>query len=76
MRAPGWCSKSAIMRVSDRLITLEKELKEERNLILLQEELLWLRKSHNEWLRSGDGNTRFFHTSILVRRRRNKIDIL
>lgn len=58
------------------LLRLERELREERSLILLQEKLSWLQKSRIEWLRSGDGNTRFFHTSTLIRRRRNKIEAL
>lgn len=35
-----------------------------------------MQKSRNDWLKSGDGNKKFFHTSILVRRRRNKIEAL
>lgn len=35
-----------------------------------------MQKSHIDWIKLGDGNTRFFHTSTLVRRRRNKIDEL
>lgn len=62
--------------VSERLLYLEEKLKEERSLILLQEELLWKQKSRNDWLKEGDGNTKFFHTSTLVRRRRNKIEAL
>lgn len=33
-------------------------------------------KSQVNWLRYGDRNTNFFHTCTLVRRRRNKIEIL
>lgn len=51
-------------------------MKKERNLILLQEEMLWLHKSFVEWLKSGDNNTKFFHTSTVVRRRRYKIHML
>lgn len=54
---------------------LGRNLKEERGLILLQEELLWIQKSHN-WLKFGDGNSKFFHTSMLVRIRRNRIEAL
>lgn len=52
---------------------LELKFKEKRQVILLQEELLWLQKSRNDWLKVGDPNTNFFHTSTLVRRR-NKIE--
>lgn len=63
-------------RYSSFLIDLERGLKKERNLILLQEEMLWLQKSRIEWLKSGDNNKCFFHTSTVVRRRRNKIYML
>lgn len=35
-----------------------------------------MQKSCIDWIRLGDGNKRFFHTSMLVQRRRNKIDEL
>lgn len=66
--------KALALRTSTYLISLERELKEERNLILLPEELLWHQKSRNKWLKCGDGNTKFFCTSTLVRRRRNRIE--
>jgi hypothetical protein len=43
---------------------------------LLQEESLWKSKSRELWLTSVDLNTKFFHTSTLIRRRRNSIDTL
>lgn len=39
-------------------------------------EASWLQKSRNEWLKSGNGNNKFFHTSTLIRRRRNMIETL
>ena len=33
-------------------------------------------KAHISWMVEGDHNTSFFHTSTLVRRRRNKIHAL
>lgn len=42
-------------RVTEAMLKLERKLKEERSLILLQEEFLWLQKSRNDWLRYGDG---------------------
>lgn len=58
------------------LLSLERELKREWSDILLQEELLWLQKSRIDWLKLGDKNTKFLHTSTLLRRRRNKIAML
>lgn len=44
--------------------------------MLLQEEVLWMQKSPVDWLRLGDKNTKFFHTTTLVRRRRNRVETL
>ncbi|XP_016652264.1 PREDICTED: uncharacterized protein LOC107881841 [Prunus mume] len=52
----------------------EKKLLGDLNVILEQEELFWLQKSRNIWLKEGDKNTKFFHLSIVVRKRRNKIE--
>lgn len=62
--------------ISERMLQLETKLKVKRRDILLQEKLLWLQKSHNECLRTGYGNPKYFHTSTLIRRRRNKVEAL
>ncbi|KAB1219839.1 hypothetical protein CJ030_MR3G009481 [Morella rubra] len=41
-----------------------------------KEELLWKSKSRVTWLTSSDLNTKFFHISTIVRRRRNAIEFL
>ncbi|KAH7844378.1 hypothetical protein Vadar_027327 [Vaccinium darrowii] len=38
-----------------------------------REELFWKQKSRVTWLRHGDKNTRFFHTSVMRRRAFNRI---
>lgn len=58
---------------SDFLIQLEKNLIEEYDLIMLQEEEYWALKSRLNWASFGDRNTSFFHISTMVRRNRNKI---
>lgn len=44
--------------------------------ILRMEESLWKQKSRVSWLATTDLNTRFFHVSTIIRRRRNNIDTL
>jgi ribonuclease HI len=55
------------------LWNLERDLLAEYNSILDQEQEFWALKSRVNWLIDGDRNTKFFHISTLVRRRRNKI---
>lgn len=44
--------------------------------MLKEEEILWFQKSRERWITLGDRNTKFFHTSTLIRRNRNKIKCL
>ena len=65
--------KALASNPNDFLVHLEKQLTEEYNLIMLQEEELWAIKSRLNWTAFGDRNTSFFHTSTMVRRHRNRI---
>jgi mannosylglycoprotein endo-beta-mannosidase len=38
-----------------------------------EEELYWLKRSHEKWLHEGDNNTEFFHRVANGRRRKNTI---
>jgi hypothetical protein len=38
-----------------------------------QEEILWRQKSHIQWLKEGERNTKFFHRSVMQRRHSNRI---
>ncbi|XP_021828885.1 uncharacterized protein LOC110769256, partial [Prunus avium] len=58
------------------LINLESILVADFNYILDQEAMFWRQKSRVKWLQEGDRNTKFFHLSTIIRRRRNKIDRL
>ncbi|XP_024158077.2 uncharacterized protein LOC112165700 [Rosa chinensis] len=68
-----------IQKAKDRhenlfLLKLEADLIQEYESILNQENLFWRQKFRDKWLQGGDRNTRFFHLTTLVRRRRNKIE--
>ena len=57
-------------------LELEASLNLELDDWLEREDLKWKQKSREIWVEEGDKNTRFFHLSILVRRRRNRINDL
>lgn len=54
---------AGVKRAIDRMLTesllrLEEKLNEERQRILLHEELLWKAKSQKDWLKSGECTTK------------------
>ena len=53
---------------------VEIGLQNELNEWLYRSEVLWRQKSRELWLKEGDKNSRFFHLSTIVRRRRNTIE--
>ena len=53
---------------------LETGLQNELNEWLYRSEVLWRQKSRELWLKEGDKNSRFFHLSTIVCRRRNTIE--
>jgi len=58
---------------SDSTLALELHLKSVLHDLLQHEESLWKNKSRELWLTCKDLNSRFFHTSTLIRRKRNNI---
>nr|KYP70239.1 Putative ribonuclease H protein At1g65750 family [Cajanus cajan] len=52
---------------------LQTKLWQELEMVLHREEVIWFQKSRCKWLTMGDRNTRFFHGSTIVRRRKNRI---
>lgn len=61
---------------SDELLQKESSLMNEFDVALEQEEIIWYQKSREKLLTHGDRNTKFFHTSTIIRRRKNKIEML
>lgn len=58
---------------SSHLQQLEETLRLELDSILAQKETYWRQKWRISWLKAGEWNSKFFHTSTLIRRRRNHI---
>lgn len=42
----------------------------------LKQEEMSFQKSREEWIKSGDLNTKFYHAATMIRRRRNRIEAL
>lgn len=55
---------------------LEAALQAELTKWLLQSEAIWRQKSRDLWLKLGDKNSKFFHLSTIVRRKRNNINAI
>ena len=73
-----WDQLDQIQREEPTSENLEKEANTNLELHkwLIREESLWKQKSRTKWLPATDLNTKFFHLSTIVRRRRNAIDFL
>lgn len=61
---------------TDALLEKEDELLKAFEVVLEQEEILWFQKSREKMIALGDRNTKYFHTSTVIRRRRNRIEML
>nr|GLL21643.1 hypothetical protein TSUD_63510 [Ipomoea trifida] len=58
------------------LLSLEKKLATEYQEILYQEELLWYQRSREDWIVSGDRNTKYYHVAATIRKSRNSFSSL
>ncbi|KAL7254135.1 hypothetical protein ACSBR1_008521 [Camellia fascicularis] len=68
--------KSQARLYTHNLLVLEKDLVDQYNQILYHEDLLWFQKSRSNWITQGDRNTKFFHLTTLIKRRKLQIDVL
>ncbi|XP_061361683.1 uncharacterized protein LOC133305470 [Gastrolobium bilobum] len=57
----------------ESLHDVERRIHTEINWVLEQEEALWFQKARCKWIEDGDRNTKFYHTSTIIRRARNRI---
>lgn len=71
-----WLKEAESLSKSGGDHTRAKILKGEVTELFGREEKMWRQRSRNNWLRSGDRNTRFFHQSATQRRRHNYIERL
>ncbi|XP_061350451.1 uncharacterized protein LOC133295622 [Gastrolobium bilobum] len=60
-------------RYDRELERLQRDLWKDLEKILLREELNWFQRSRVNWLKFGDKNSKFFHSSTVARRRFNKV---
>lgn len=56
-----------------RIFKLEAKLQGELDEVLRQEELICFQQSKEDWITSGDLNTKFYHASLVAKRRRKNI---
>lgn len=55
------------------LIRLEETLIKEYETIIAQENTFWRQKSRDKWLHDSEKNTKFFHLTTLVRRKKKRL---
>lgn len=61
---------------TDRVRTQLKVLQQLHQTYIVAQEAFWLQRSCLNWDLMGDMNTRFFHTTVMIRRRRNRIEAI
>uniref|UniRef100_A0A2N9HH03 Reverse transcriptase domain-containing protein n=1 Tax=Fagus sylvatica TaxID=28930 RepID=A0A2N9HH03_FAGSY len=57
-------------------LRLEAKLQCDLNGWLAKLEIVWKQKSRELWLKEGNRNSKFFHLSTIIHRRRNAIDVI
>lgn len=55
------------------ILKLERRLRQELEATLHQEEIFWHQKSREEWICSGDSNTKYYHAVTTINKARKKV---
>lgn len=50
-----------------------RKAKNELNELLISEGIMWRQRFGVQWMRGGDKNTKFFHSRVSARKRKNRI---
>jgi len=59
--------------MTDASLAAQKEILLRLELLLEQEEIIWVQRARANWLKHGDRNTNFFHHYASARKRRNMV---
>jgi hypothetical protein len=59
--------------MTDASLAAQKEILLRLELLLEQEEIIWVQRARANWLKHGDHNTNFFHHYASARKRRNMV---
>jgi len=59
--------------MSDESLATQKEILLQLELLLEQEEIVWVQRARANWLKHGDRNTNFFHHYASSRRKKNLV---